>query len=112
MPFKAFKTLDLGTITAGAVSEKSWASDDDYIIKRIYFVEKADASLSDVVTTIRVGEVALSKEDVPARIFGTKLEDAVVLDISLGKAQIITVAVKNNYAASRSIYAILELWKD
>ena len=110
MPFKSFKTLDLGTISAGGVVEKSWSSDDDYIIKRIYFVEKAGGDLSNVLTTIRVGEIALCKEDVPCRLFGTNLQNAVELNIPLGKSQIIVVAVKNNLTTSTAIYAVLELW--
>jgi hypothetical protein len=112
MPFKAFKTLDLGSISSGAVAEKSWPSDDNYTIKRIYFVEKTDASLSNVLTTVRIGDVALCKEDVPCRMFGTNLQNAVELDVSLGKGQTIVVAVKNNTTTSVALYAVLELWKD
>jgi len=111
MPFKSFKNLDLGTISAGGVVEKSWSSDDDYIIKRIYFVEKAAGDLSDVLTTVRIGEVALCKEDVPCRLFGTNLQTAPEIDFPIRKAETIFVAVKNNLTTSVAIYAVLELWK-
>jgi hypothetical protein len=109
MPFKVFKTLDLGSISAGAVKEADWTSDDNYTIKRIYFVEKTDASLSNVVGSIFIDSDALTKEDVPVRLFGTNLQNAIDIDRTLSTGKKFKVAVKNNSASSIAIYVVLEL---
>jgi len=110
MPFKTFKLLDMGTVAAnGGTSTKEWDFDSDYIIKRIYFVEKNDYSLSNVVGTIWIENTPLTKEDIPVRLFGNDLKTAVELDLAVKEDWHFKVAVKNNYTTARDIYVVLEL---
>ena len=110
MAFNKFQTIDIGSVAAGATAEKSWEADDDYTIHRIYVVEKTGASINAVEVTIRLDDTLLSRDYVPAVILSPGHVNNPAIDIAFKKGQKITFGVKNNEAAARSLYAVLELW--
>ncbi|MEM2196606.1 MAG: hypothetical protein QXI11_01965 [Thermoproteota archaeon] len=109
--FYTFKTIDLGSVAANASVEKSWPSDDNYIIHKIFLVEKTGASLKKFVVTIWIDSVSLMKENTSAYLFDATLPNMPVLDVELTVDRVFRIAATNQEAASRDVYCILELWK-
>jgi hypothetical protein len=110
VPFQLFRTIDIGSVAAGATGEQSWTSDGDYTIHRIYLVEKTGASINAVEVTIRLDGTLLSRDYVPAAILGVAHVNNPVIDVSIKNGQKITFGVKNNESAARALYVVLELW--
>jgi len=109
--FYAFKTIDIGPVNPAGSAEKTWTSDDDYTIHKIYFVEKTGATLCKYVATIRIDEYVLTKDIVPASLLAPDSLHSPVLDVPLGDDKVITISVLNGESAARDCYVVLELWK-
>jgi hypothetical protein len=108
--FNKLQTIDIGSVAAGATTEKSWEADGDYTIHRIYVVEKTGAGINAVEVTIRLDGTLLSRDYVPASILSIGHVNNPVMDVALKKGQEITFGIKNNETAARSLYVVLELW--
>ena len=109
--FYAFKTIDVGSVSAGGTQEKEWTSDDDYIIHKIYVVEKSGQTLYQYEVTITLDGYAVTKDVVPASILAPDSLFSPTLDIELGKDRVIKFSVENGESASRDCYIVMELWK-
>ena len=110
MPFAKFVTIDVGSVAAGATTENSWEVDGDFTIRRIYFVEKAGASIRAVEVTFRVDQTGYTEDYVPAIILDPLTDHNPELGIKISKGQKVVFGIKNNEAAARNLYAVLELW--
>jgi hypothetical protein len=110
MPFKKLQTIDVGSIAAGATAERSWTSDGDYTIKRIFFVEKAGASIYKVEVTFRKDGEAYAMDYVPAIVLSHLNNLNPELGIELKRDQKIVFGFKNNETAARDLYVVMELW--
>jgi hypothetical protein len=108
--FNKLQTIDIGSVAAGATTEKSWEADGDYTIHRIYVVEKTGASINAVEVTIRLDETLLSRDYVPAVILSPGHVNNPVMDVALKEDQKITFGIKNNETGARNLYVVLELW--
>jgi len=109
--FQVFKTIDLGSVAANASIEKSWPSDDNYIIHKVYLIEKNAASIRKYMVTIWVDSVSLMKENMPGHLFDPSLPFLPVLDVELALNNVFKIATTNYEAAARDVYCVLELWK-
>jgi len=109
--FQVFKTIDLGSVAANASVERSWPSDDNYIIHRVYLIEKTGASLYKYVVTMWIDSASLMKENTPACLFDPSLPSPPILDVELALNRVFKIAATNYEAASRDVYCVLELWK-
>jgi len=110
MPFKKFRTIDIGSIAAGATAERSWEFDEDLVLRRIFFVEKAGSSMNAVEATIRLDGVMLTDEYVPVVLLSHLNQLNPEINKPVEKGSKIVLGIKNNEAGSRNIYAVLELW--
>ena len=109
--FYAFKTIDVGSVAADASTEKTWTSDDDYIIHKIHFVEKSGQTLYQYKVTISIDNYVITKDIVPASILAPDTLFAPILDVDLKKSQVLKFSIENGESASRDCYIVLELWK-
>jgi len=109
--FHAFKTIDMGPVNPAGSAEKTWTSDDDYTIHKIYFIEKTDATLCKYVATIRIDGYVLTKDIVPASLLTPNNLSSPVLDVPLPDDKVITISVLNGESATRDCYVVIELWK-
>jgi len=110
VPFVKYLTLTPAPVSAGGSAEVEWTSDGDYTIKRIYFVEKTGAPIRQVEVTIRLETTSFTDDFVPAIFFEPGMRHLIELDLKISRAQKIVFGIKNNEAASRSFYVVLELW--
>jgi len=111
MPFYAFKTIDVGSVDAGASTEVTWTSDDDYTIHTIRFIEKTGGALYQYEVTISVDNYVITKDIVSASVFVGNWNQLPELNISIKKAQVIKFSITNNESAARDCYIVLELHK-
>ena len=111
MAFYAFKTIDVGSVAAGASTEKTWTSDDDYTIHKVKFIEKSGGDLYQYEVTISVDNYVITKDIVSGSVFVGTWNQLPELDISIKKAQVIKFSITNNEAAARDVYIVLELHK-
>ncbi len=112
--FKAFRTIDIGSVASAGIAEKTWTSDGDYIIHRIKLVEKSGATLYKYEVTITIsGEetLTITKDIVPGSELAGKWNEIPVLDIDLKKSWVFKISVKNGEAAARDVYCVLELYQ-
>jgi len=110
--FKAFKTIDIGSVSAGGSTEKTWTSDGDYIIHRIRLVEKTGASLYKYTATITIsGEETetITKDIVPGHCLSGHWNQVPVLDLDLKDSWVFKISVSNDESAARDVYCVLEL---
>ena len=110
MPFAKWVTVDIGTVAAGATTEKSWEVDGDFTLRRLLFIEKTGASTRAVEVTFRVDQAGYTEDVVPAYVLDVTNNLNPELGIRLVKGQKVVFSVKNNEAAARNLYAVLELW--
>jgi hypothetical protein len=110
VPFVKWVTVDIGTVAAGATQEKSWEVDGDFTLRRLLFIEKTGASIRAVEVTFRVDQTGYTEDVVPAYVLDVTNNLNPELSIKLVKGQKVVFSVKNNEAAARNLYAVLELW--
>jgi hypothetical protein len=110
VPFAKWVTVDIGSIAAGATAEKSWEVDGDYTLRRLLFIEKTGASTRAVEVTLRVDQAGYTEDAVPAYVLDVTNNLNPELGIKTVRGQKVVLAVKNNEAAARNLYAVLELW--
>ena len=106
-----FKTINVGTVSAGSTSEGTWTPERDYIIKKIVAVEKSDQSLSNVTVTFWIDEVPFTKELIPLGILQETPSLVIDIDKELGKGSVFKYSITNNYSADREIFLVLVLEK-
>jgi len=111
MAFYAFRTIDVGSVSAGGSTEKTWTSDDDYTIHKIKFIEKSAGNLYQYEVTISIDNYVITKDIVSASVFTGNWNQLPILDISIKKSQVIKFSIENNESAARDCYIVLELHK-
>ena len=111
MAFYAFKTIDVGSVSAGGSTEKTWTSDDDYTIHKVKFIEKSGGDLYQYEVTISIDNYVITKDIVSGSVFVGTWNQLPELDISIKKAQVIKFSITNNESAARDVYIVLELHK-
>jgi hypothetical protein len=110
MPFAKWVTIDIGSVAAGARTEASWDVDGDFTLRRLLFIEKTGASIRAVEVTFRVDATGYTEDFVPAHVLDPSNNLNPELGIKLAKGQKVVFGIRNNEAAARSLYAVLELW--
>jgi len=111
MGFAKFITIDIGPVPSGSIVEKLWESDEEFRIRRIFFVEKAGNPINAVEVTIRMNGTVYAEDYVPAVILSHINPLNPELDISITKGTKIVFGLKNNETGVRNLYAVLELWR-
>ena len=116
--FYAFKTIDSFTVSAGSTVEKTWTSDDDYIIHKIRLVETTTVGLANLKTTITMAIAqepgrpsVLTKDIVPGSVLTGYENQLPTLDIDISKSQVIKFSFENAGTSDVTIYVVMELWK-
>jgi len=104
-----FKTINVGTVSAGGTVEGSYTPEADYIIKKIIAIEKNDASLSNVTATFWIDNVPFTREVIPLGILQGYHTQVPPVEKKLGRGSTFKYSITNNYGASREIFLILEL---
>jgi len=110
MPLVAFKEIFYGTIGSGASEDIKYQSDGDYIIKHILIIDKDDLSLSKLRVTVSLEQTALTKDTVPATVFGRNIRDAWTIDWAITKGQVLKMTIKNEDSTDRTISVVLALY--
>jgi len=111
MTFKCFKTIDVGSVAAGATFSGEWISDADYLIKRVYFVDKTGTPLYNVPITARIAEDVWTKDIAPAIIFGPDKLLAPEIDKPITKGEKFEFSGENLTGAAIDLFVVLELWE-
>lgn len=109
--FNHFRTIDTGSISAGASIEKTWVPDEDYIIHKIMMFDTAGSTIRNVDVTMVIDGQSLTRDIVPAFVFDGKSHEVPILDIPIAAKKTLRIAIKNNETAARSIRIVLEIWK-
>ena len=112
--FKAFKTINIGSVAAGASTEKTWTSDGDYILHRVMLVEKGGSTLYNYEVTITIsGEETetITKDVIPGSVLTGYWNQIPVLDLDLKNSWVFKISVSNGESAARDVYCVLELYQ-
>ena len=115
MPFFVFKSIDLESIGAGSTVEKTWTSDDDYILKRMYIIETSETAvgLQFLKVTFWIDNTPYVKDFVNAKVFEGYKNQQVELNLPLSKGKTFKISVSNIHSTSAiSAHLVLELWKE
>lgn len=111
MEFNSFKTFEHNSISAGSTVSGSWTADDDYIIRKIYIVEKSGATINASTLYFKVGGDVYTHEFVSAKVLGPQQNVTPLIDIEITKGEKFDYTFKNNESSAVSIFIVLELWK-
>ena len=109
--FYAFKTIESFTVSAGSTTEKTWTSDNDYIIHKIRLVETTSVGLVNLETTITMNGYAITKDVVPGNVLDGYWNQLPTLDIEIKKSQVIKFSFENTSSSDITLYVVMELWK-
>jgi len=69
-----YKTVNTGDIAAGGSKELEWATDTDITIRKMLLVERGEKALDNVQAYLKIGELVVSRDFVPAAVIGADLE--------------------------------------
>ena len=109
--FYAFKTIESFTVSAGSTQEKTWTSDNDYIIHKIRLVETTSVGLENLETTITMNGYAITKDIIPGNVLDGYWNQLPSLDIEIKKSQVIKLSFENTSSSDITLYVVMELWK-
>jgi len=109
--FYAFKTISSFTVSAGSTVEKTWTSDNDYIIHKIRLVETTSVGLVNLETTITMNGYAITKDIVPGNVLDGYWNQLPTLDLEIKKSQVIKLSFENKATSDITLYVVMELWK-
>lgn len=104
------KIFELGSIAAGATGSSEWDSDDDYIIRHI-FIKADGAATTQSTCTILIDDVSYTKDKALCNTFGTNAQDALLLNIKLGKNRKFKISVENKEGAAKTFTVELVMEK-
>jgi len=114
MRFYRFKLINVGSLSAGGSTEKSWTADEDYTIKRIYAVETTETAvgLQFLTATLRVDDYTFTTDSIPLSMLDGYKNQVPEIDVNFAKGRTFYASVTNNHSSSAiSCYLVLELWK-
>jgi len=109
--FYAFKTIGSFTVSAGSTVEKTWTSDNDYIIHKIRLVETTSVGLVNLETTITMNGYAITKDLIPGNVLDGYWNQLPTLDLEIKKSQVIKLSFENKATSDITLYVVMELWK-
>jgi len=104
-----FKTIDLGTISAGGSKSDTWEVDANYTLKHIIAVEKSGATLTNVVGTFWIDNATFTKEVVPLSVFQGYVNQVPVFDLPLKDGQKFKYSVENRGTTDVNVFIVLVL---
>jgi len=104
-----YKVVWSGTLAAGASVEEEWTSDADYLIEKIFLIERTGKSLYKVMTTISVDTDYLTKDKVPASVFAPDEWLSPKIGRSFARAETFKMAMKNEDTVDFDIVVLLKL---
>jgi len=99
--------INFGTISAGGSSEKAWAPDRDIVVHSIFFVERNDKSLSNVLADVKLSGDPVTFNEVPAAAFGQDVRESLKVEKTLSRGAEIRVTVKNQRSDSVTVDMII-----
>jgi|GEM_PF-5120557 len=104
------KTFEQSSLGVGSSWSEEWDSDDNYIIRHILI--KADGAATTKSTiTVRVNNVAITKDKALCNTFGSSAENALLLNIDLDKDVKFDFELINNEGATKDFTLELVLEK-
>jgi len=97
-------------VADGSSFDGEWDSDDEYVIRHILI--KADGAAPTKSTiTIRIDEEPITKDKALCNTFGTNAENALLLNIPLGKGRKFSYEGVNNEGAAKDFTVELVMEK-
>jgi len=110
MRFLKFLFVDEKTIESGATAKVTWTSDDDYIIKYIFAIDKDEASLAKVRATIAIQKDYITEDYVPLKLLGSDKFTGFEIDRTITKGETLSIDIKNEDTTSHTIMFVLGLY--
>lgn len=95
-----FKTINSGTITPSGSVTKDWTADRDYIIKKVWVVNRGGTATEDIDLTIQFGDHFKTLDYVNAYPFEEMLKNAWEPNEQLRKGERVVITFKNNDTAN------------
>jgi hypothetical protein len=109
MAFGFWKVFSLDSIAAGTSKSDSWTPDKEYIIKRIYVVNKSGSALTASTFTLAQAGFAYTQPEVPARLLSPDNYLNPELNLRIAPTKL-DFAVKNGETATISVFVVFEVW--
>jgi len=97
-------------VADGGTFSDSWDSDADYVIRHI-FIKADGAAPTKSTITIRIDGVPITHEKALCNTFGTNAENALLLNIPLGKGRKFEYEGTNNEGATKTFTVELVMEK-
>jgi len=104
------KHFENSSIAAGDSFDGEWDSDDNYVIRHI-FIKADGAACTESTITIRVDGKPITKDKALCNTFGTNAENALLLNIPLGKDRKFEYEGTNNEGATKDFTVELVMEK-
>lgn len=103
-----FKTIELGSIAAGASAEDTWTPEKDITIKKVLINERSGASVNAVKIYLSLAGQTYTKPFVPASVIGTSPEYCWKPNLAVAKGTEIYVKAENTGASAVNIDIVFE----
>jgi len=103
-----FKTIELGSIAAGADKEDTWTPERDITIKKIMINERSGAAVNAVKIYISLAGQTYTKPFVPASAIGSNLEYCWKPNQPVAKGTEIYVKAENAGSSAVNIDIVFE----
>lgn len=95
------KYFENASTAAGGTFSDEWDADEDYTIKHI-FINADGAAPTQSTITIWIDNVAITKDKALCKTFGTNAENALLLNIPLGKDKKFKYSGTNNEGVAKT----------
>jgi len=105
---KYFKTIELGTISAGGTATGEWTPEADITIHKIIVSERGNSHLRDVYFTIKVADRPITLDVIPAEILGTNFEYCYKPEVDVAKGTKIWIKAENRGTSDKTVDVIIE----
>ena len=106
---RVFKTIDVGTVSAGGSTSDSVTADKDYKIEKIIAVEKSGASLTNVTATLRIDDFVFTRDKIPLSVLQGYMNQVPELGYDWSKGSTLYYSVANDGTSDVNIYLVLVL---
>jgi len=104
-----YKTIDVGTVSAGATEEGNVSSDDQYTLKYVIAVEKGGTDLYNVTATLRIDDFTFTKDKIPLSILQRPVNQLLELNYDFTKGKTLYYSITNNLTSDVNIFLVLVL---
>ena len=109
MPTILFRRVFTISASSTAEGRSDWEADGDYTIKYILMIDQDGYSLEKFRVTVSIDTDYITKDEVPASVFGSEKLTAWPIDRPIKQAQKFIVNYKNNDTIAHNVDVVLVL---